>query len=794
MLKYLCISPTLKANDIDKIVISEEGMVFGSETSVEHFLAHEKRSELRNKYIKLMKHLTVIYKANLAEITRRNLYYYFGLPLTEAEREALKSGEMKFVTNDKFRVWGLAHVIEKCESLYLDTTITSVRLLEHLKLNSKTSKMKYLGPSAGGVSWNGLATDILKSALQKYIRRGDYKAMWVITELDLFSELLINEIKAKGDKVTGLKALQTNIFNRLVVITVEDVGIGNVYLPIAVDQLWENWKEVRFSESARTKRMEMIQRVTYALMKAPKARMISHLRAVYFLAPKMKNFKSKIKSKYPNIYGFSTKGDPVTSFMNLYNARSDACFYWFFKLLFPDSKDGKADKPAVKKLIDFIIKEEKRNHHLVKLFETLRKWAKELTNKESWMPLAELVLAGLRFIPHKKEEDFAAIQDKSFNNNLQYLVNTSGIKIKIDDFCVDKHTRKGKRSGKGDKDFVEEGSVVFNESPLVRDDYKAIYSLVRRDDKDEVIIPRAGWNSEDDCNNNSEKKVIKITDKGDDNPTKTNEISVPDKTDDSVNELPTKLSKEDIDNLTNLKVPRGQIITSKSKRHTYMPQEGKFYGFVFKGPWQSAKYSAKIDVIRFRSEIIRRMNASAIQVSVLEDYNGDYWLTSRNLSKIDPKKWVLEEKQGSLEPVPIKTVNRESLGYNKASKVAESKMKELMFGERMMFNDFMLVALLGVGDMSLANVLFNGERAYIIDYDDNSSRTSISSPNEIFAHPRSKGFKTLIDNGFKKHKERAKEYYKRLLNKIPEFEELAKKYDVKVDLRGNLKMIRNLFA
>jgi hypothetical protein len=75
--------------------------------------------------------------------------------------------------------------------------------------------------------------------------------------------------------------------------------------------------------------------------------------------------------------------------MNLYNARSDACFYWFFKLLFPDSKDGKADKPAVKKLIDFIIKEEKRDHHLVKLFETLRKWAKELTNKESWMPLAE---------------------------------------------------------------------------------------------------------------------------------------------------------------------------------------------------------------------------------------------------------------------------------------------------------------------------------------------------------------------------------------------------------------------
>ena len=76
------------------------------------------------------------------------------------------------------------------------------------------SKMIFRGLQAGGISWNGIEIDVLKSGLQKYIRRGIFdKALWCVYELNLFSEM----ITRTTEKQSGLKALSTNLIHLLII-------------------------------------------------------------------------------------------------------------------------------------------------------------------------------------------------------------------------------------------------------------------------------------------------------------------------------------------------------------------------------------------------------------------------------------------------------------------------------------------------------------------------------------------------------------------------------------------------
>ena len=65
------------------------------------------------------------------------------------------------------------------------------------------------------VTWNGHKADVMKSGLQKYIRRGVVdKALFCAGELDLFKEA---PEKAQGE------GIRTNFLHRLIVIFIEDV-------------------------------------------------------------------------------------------------------------------------------------------------------------------------------------------------------------------------------------------------------------------------------------------------------------------------------------------------------------------------------------------------------------------------------------------------------------------------------------------------------------------------------------------------------------------------------------------
>jgi hypothetical protein len=91
------------------------------------------------------------------------------------------------------------------------------------------------------VSYHGIPLDVLKSMLQKAVRRGMIKeAVWATTEWSLFA--LDNEGK-------DYKRVISNLRNRICTILYEDVGIANIALMPVIFELsreikWENTVQV----------------------------------------------------------------------------------------------------------------------------------------------------------------------------------------------------------------------------------------------------------------------------------------------------------------------------------------------------------------------------------------------------------------------------------------------------------------------------------------------------------------------------------------------------------------------
>jgi len=125
------------------------------------------------------------------------------------------------------------------------------------------------------VSDKGHPKDVLLSAVQKNVRRGQVaKALYAAIELERFSEL------------PQAKALVTNLVNRLRVILGEETG-GSLTCPMlaaAFDREFRTFEANRAGDPEPVqslRRAALINMVTM-LAEAPKQRLISDIKAVYF--------------------------------------------------------------------------------------------------------------------------------------------------------------------------------------------------------------------------------------------------------------------------------------------------------------------------------------------------------------------------------------------------------------------------------------------------------------------------------------------------------------------------------
>ncbi len=146
---------------------------------------------------------------------------------------------------------------------------------------------------------NGVSVKVLKSGLQKYVRRGMLsKGLWCLAELDLLSlvedggdgtdEYVRLYIKpsetvnmARRSAIQRAKALRTNVLNRLIVMVPEEISIACWWMPIVVNRLAEAWKSERCDVQSRQHLVEIYK----LLCASKKIRLISDLKSVYLLPP-----------------------------------------------------------------------------------------------------------------------------------------------------------------------------------------------------------------------------------------------------------------------------------------------------------------------------------------------------------------------------------------------------------------------------------------------------------------------------------------------------------------------------
>jgi hypothetical protein len=272
---------------------------------------------------------------------------------------------------------------------------------------------------------NGISIRILKSALQKYIRRNDYdKGIYSLSLLDIL-ELEKTNVNAKR--------IRTNMINRLIVSMSEEVNIHED-LPIIFKELYNNWQQNRTKEKSKKYLFQMYK----LLVNSKKNRLISDLRTVYNLPEyydkdfELLEFKHKILHENFNIDCLYNKPHDFEKFKEKLENKNIDCFADLSYLL----KDNK----NIKKIWKYLLT--KNNEQIEALYYFYRK----MTHKEKYLYLYHSILL-LIYNP--------------VNNKLEIpKINLKVKKQKFDDFVNDIHT------GNKDKtvvDFALEGAIVINE-------------------------------------------------------------------------------------------------------------------------------------------------------------------------------------------------------------------------------------------------------------------------------------------------------------------------------------------
>lgn len=703
------------------------------------------------------------------------------------------------------------------------------------------SQMVFKGSQAGGTSWNGIDIDVLKSGIQKYIRRGYLeKALWCVYELDLFHEMYERD----PSKHTGLKALSTNCIHRLLITSIEDIGIGNPSLPLLVDRLVQAYKRDRFNPSLKDKRREYLYVLTKVMCESKRTRELSHIRSVF---SQVFNFDGKeyttdgssfhrfsledLKKQYPNIYNFTLDvidpSDEYMRFQEEFKKGSDACFYWFFKL-FSRGNSLSTCRHQVSHLLSFVLDETKLqpdSEELIRVMSILRDWFREYNFKEYVLFAMQIILLGLRrpHIDNLHELDVLSAKILSptcvFKDEWEgyYMRNVNGSVIIIDDFVVDKHTRKGRKIGKDLAVFAKEGAYVTNEYKDTVQDYKKIYTEFRQYRFQEVSISK-DTDSRHLCEatySHGDKKGLLCGNIGKYSVTiegvthwycgvhargKVNHTGPISTIAQCSSSTPLQfsvthtLSLEQIRTLFSPHTPRGQLLCGKHKKQVLIPYSGEFKGYVIKGPWKSTDIQ-RLNTMLFRMRVMNTLKVRCIPFSIVNGEDGNGYTVYRNISPIDPSLWEIDTVHDANIPVQdlspesthisygmdIARVDRSSMGITQMNNLPPQQQRELLFGEHFVFKGLIILALLHVGDVGLYNILVTQGIPYIIDYEETTSRRSFSSLGNFLSKPIQK-YTSIFFNGIRDNQEKILSLIREVDTLLPKIIKVAEKHGVSYNI------------
>lgn len=308
-------------------------------------------------------------------------------------------------------------------------------------------------------SYYGYKIDVLKSALQKYLRRKELKKMeWVMTELYMFRF-------ADNRAVNVL----SNVLNRVKIFNDEEMCFDDWNRYLKVHELIEEF------EKNDKKGLNILLKICKILVDCNMLRLNNDVKSYYRLA--VDKYGLKLKDAEINegkLLRYVKEGDDKEclnlfgKFIDLFEKGSEDCCYYALKLLNKEENKVKCGRRIRRNgpsymIWDYLLSvgRKKNNEKCMKMLEYK---LQEYHIKRGERPI--FMTASIYMMIYYDEMKWDKVIDYSkYDVSDQEIINmlNQRVRLDIDDYCIDMHCSEGRKKGKNKKDFVLEGSIVVDE-------------------------------------------------------------------------------------------------------------------------------------------------------------------------------------------------------------------------------------------------------------------------------------------------------------------------------------------
>jgi len=304
------------------------------------------------------------------------------------------------------------------------------------------------------LSYYGHKLDILKSGLQKYMRRREEdKMLWCLAEIYLF------KVYARTDQEKkATRGIITNLINRIIVMLDEELLFIEWDKYLMVYNLIE-----KFEKSGRNDVISLIK-ICKVLCNSRLLRRNSDIRAHF-------NFNMrKADSKKPeSLVEKESDGDTddwyFSNFKKYFEQGDRACFYWMFKI-YTAQRDGEKRRFNRKENIymvwEFLFKVAFGNPLLTRCLNYRLKEFYNKSKKERCIFLTAAIDLCLEKENINWDANMLLNEPEVDEKNVEMLFKNRK-RLVFDNYVIDMHTSLGRKLGKNGIDFMEEGSYVKDE-------------------------------------------------------------------------------------------------------------------------------------------------------------------------------------------------------------------------------------------------------------------------------------------------------------------------------------------
>jgi hypothetical protein len=323
-----------------------------------------------------------------------------------------------------------------------------------MSLNKPANCMIAYRTCFSSISHHGYKLDMLKSGMQKYLRRREFEKMTrCVMEIFKF-ELWANDEKEKK----MCKGIISNLLNRIIVMMDEELLFCEVQNYLLLRKFIE-----KFEDDRKNGGMFLVL-ICRTLTNSRLLRRASDIRGYWDYRVRFETEKDAVELSDEEYFD---------KFVECFERKDDECFKWMFKI-FNGNKKGRVmrfrRKDNIYMIWEYLFSREnvKRNGRYKELLEYKLREFYKLNRGERFMFLAnsidlvmkcdgkETIFVNVHISQicqelSRYEQDFVEMYKKS----MEYLA--------IDDYTIDMHTSMGRKMGKNRKDFALEGSIVVNE-------------------------------------------------------------------------------------------------------------------------------------------------------------------------------------------------------------------------------------------------------------------------------------------------------------------------------------------